>query len=83
MPAYKIMGHVFTFDLFLKKGEIFINLVTVKSRCAPIKANIITRLELLGNILLSRLMISVKNALSKILTIPDCFYWTSSGVTIS
>ena len=47
------------------------------------KANSIPRLELLGNIFLSRLMMSVKNALSKILTILDCFYWTDSEVTIS
>ena len=47
------------------------------------KANSIPRLELLRNIFLSRLMMSVKKALSKILTILDCFYWTDSEITIS
>ena len=47
------------------------------------KQNTIPRLELLGNILLSRLMNSVKNALSKCILISNCYFWTVSQVTLS
>ena len=47
------------------------------------KQNTIPHLELLGNILLSRLMNSVKNALSKCTLISNCYFWTDSQVTLS
>ena len=67
----------------LNLKTISVNLVTSKSRLAPIKGSTIHRLELLGNLLLSRLMDSVKKSLSKVLSISEVFLWTDSQVTIA
>ena len=80
MPVYKTMGHVFTLGQFLKKVRLWWQ---AKSRLVPIKENTMAILELLENILLSTLMISVKNPLPKLLAVSDCFYWTGSQVIIS
>ena len=48
---------------FCRSGKVTVRLLTVKSRVAPLKTETIPRLELLGNLLLSRLITSVKNAL--------------------
>ena len=66
-----------------KSGVSSIHLVASKSRLAPIKSTTIPRLELLGNVLLSWMMASVKNALSKIINISNYFYWTDSMVTLA
>ena len=66
-----------------KSGVSSIHLVASKSRLAPIKSTTIPRLELLGNVLLSWLMASIKNALSKIINISNYFYWTDSMVTLA
>ena len=47
------------------------------------KQNTTPRLELLGNILLSRLMNSVRNVLSKCILISNCYFWTDCQVTLS
>ena len=65
-----------------KNGVICVNLVASKSTLAPIKKTTIPRLELLGNLLLSKLMTSVKNALSKSICISDCYFWTDSQVPL-
>ena len=65
-----------------KNGVICVNLVATKSRLAPFKKTTIPRLELLGNLLLSKLMTSVKNALSKSICISNCYFWTDSQVTL-
>ena len=66
-----------------KSGVSSVHLVASKSRLTPIKGTTIPRLELLGNVLLSRLMASVKSALSKIVNISNNFYWTDSMVTLA
>ena len=66
-----------------KSGTISVSLVTSKSRLAPIKGSTIPRLELLGNLLLSGLMDSVKRSLSKVLSISEVFLWTDSQVTLA
>ena len=66
-----------------KSGVFSVHLVASKSRHAPIKITTIPRLELLGNVLLSRLMASVKKALSKVINISNYFYWTNSAVTLA
>ena len=66
-----------------RSGTISVNLVTSKSRLAPVKGSTILRLELLGNLLLSRLMDSVKKSLSKVLSISKVFLWTDSHVTLA
>ena len=45
-----------------KGGNVSVKLIESNSRLAPMKQSTIPRLELLGNIFLSRLMNSVKNA---------------------
>ena len=67
----------------LNLKTISVNLVTSKSRLAPIKGSTIHRLELLGNLLLSRLVDSVKKSLSKVLSISEVFFWTDSQVTFA
>ena len=49
-----------------KSGVSSVHLVASKSRLAPIKSTAIPRLELLGNVLLNRLMASVKTFFLKL-----------------
>ena len=66
-----------------KSSNITTNLIASKSRVAPIKPTTIPRLELLGNLLLARLMKNVKKALQNLdYTVKRCF-WTDSKVTLS
>ena len=46
-----------------ESGDISVNLVSGKSRVAPLKETTIPRMELLGNLILSRLMNTVHNTL--------------------
>ena len=64
-------------------GRVDVRLVAAKSRLAPMKPSTIPRLELLGNLLLSRLMVSVKNALSSVLKISKEYFWTDSQITLA
>ena len=64
--SLQIYGTCMYLKLIFKSGTISVNLVNSKSRLAPIKGSTIPRLELLGNLLLSRLMDSVKKSLSKV-----------------
>ena len=66
-----------------QSGKISVSLVAAKSRLVPMKPPTISRLELLENLLLSRLMISVENALSKVLQISKKYLWTDSQVTLA
>ena len=66
-----------------QSGKMSVSLVAAKSRLAPMKPPTIPRLELLGNLLLSRLMVSVEKALSKILQISKKYFWTDSQVTLA
>ena len=54
------------------------SLMCAKSRVAPVKTQTIPRLELLGAVLLARLMDSVMKALSGIISIDNVFYWADS-----
>ena len=66
-----------------QSGKISVSLVAGKSKLAPMKPPTIPRLELLGNLLLSRLMVSVDNALSKVLQISNKYFWTDFQVTVA
>ena len=57
--------------------------MAAKSRLAPMKSLAIPRLELLGNLFLTRLIVSVENALSKVLQISEKYLWTDFQVTIT
>ena len=66
-----------------KSSNIITNLIASKSRVAPIKPITIPRLELLGNLLLARLMKSLKKTFQNLgYTVKTCF-WTDSKVTLS
>ena len=65
-----------------KSGKVNVVLLTAKSRVAPMKETTIPRLELLGNLLLSRLVVSVKEALSSV-EFDGEFLWTDSMVSLS
>ena len=66
-----------------KSGAIQVTLVASKSRVSPIKCVTIPRLELLGNLLLSRLMLAVINALDEQYQFTSLYYWTDSQVSLS
>ena len=61
-------------------GLIRTVLVTSKSRVSPIAKQTIPRLELLGALILSRLMPVVKKALCYVYSIGSIFAWTDSSV---
>ena len=68
---------------FCRSGKVTVRLLTAKSRVAPLKTETIPRLELLGNLLLSRLITSVKNALKNCVNFDKIYLWTDSKVTLS
>ena len=57
-------------------------LICSKSRVSSLKLQTIPRLELLGALILARLMNTVLNALSKIITINVIYCWTDSTATL-
>ena len=63
-------------------GETQVNIVTSKTRVAPIKRQSIPRLELLGAALLAQLTHSTEQALQSILPIEGTFLWTDSFTTL-
>lgn len=65
----------------MSSGSIKVCLLTSKSRVAPLKEQTIPRLELLGNLLLARLISSVKSAYQ--LPFHKTFLWTDSRVTLA
>ena len=68
---------------FYKSRLIEVNLICSKSRIPPIKTITIPRLELLGNLLRSRIIDSVKLALKEELKFDKSYYWTDSKITRS
>ena len=67
---------------FYSDGVVDVNLVTSKTRVAPIKGQTVPRLELLGAVILARLMYSVYDALQFLLGDVRMFYWTDSYTTL-
>ena len=58
-----------------KSGKISVKLLLSKSRVAPLRQETMPRLELLGALLLSRLMLSVRNSLNDELLLDNVYYW--------
>ena len=59
-----------------------VRLWTNKCRLAPVKGLSILRLELIACLLLSRLMVSVKLAVEKEVSVKNIFCWTDSQITL-
>ena len=67
-----------------KSNFISSSLVTSKSRVSPIKRELlIPRLELLGNLILSRLILTVLNAFQGAIIISCLYAWTDSQVLLA
>ena len=58
---------------FCRSGKVTVRLLTAKSRVAPLKTETIPRLELLGNLLLSNLITSVKSDLKNCVNFDKMF----------
>ena len=63
--SFQGYGACIYFRTLYESGDISVNLVLGKSRVAPLKETTIPRMKLLGNLILSRLMNTVYNALKK------------------
>ena len=68
---------------FCRSGKVSVKLLTAKSRAAPLKTETIPRLELLGNLLLSFLITSVKNALKNCVNFNKIYLRTDSKETLN
>ena len=70
---------------FVKEsGNVTVSFVTSKSRIAPIKAkHTIPRLELLGNFIISKLVVSVSKALEEEMIIDKIYCWSDSKVSLA
>ena len=66
----------------LKSGEIDTNLIESKARLAPLKGETVPRLELMSALILSRLIITLSNALRSIVKVDDMYCWQDSEVTL-
>ena len=65
-----------------KNNIITTNLVTAKSKIVPSKKLTVPRLELMSCLLLSRLFVSVKKALSVEVNITQVVCWSDSKVAL-
>ncbi|KAL9954863.1 hypothetical protein ACROYT_G042448 [Oculina patagonica] len=63
-------------------GETQVNIMTSKTRVAPIKRQSIPRLELLGASLLAQLVHSTQQTIQSVLPIEGTFLWTDSFTTL-
>ncbi|CAB3999850.1 Hypothetical predicted protein [Paramuricea clavata] len=63
-------------------GTVEVNLISSKTRVAPLKRQSIPRLELLGANILARLVNTILKTLSAIIDDPEVFLWTDSYTTL-
>ena len=66
-----------------QSGNIGISLITSKSRILPKKKFTIPCLELLGNYVLSQLIVSVLSAFSNEVIIDNVYCWSDSQITLA
>ena len=60
----------------------FVSLLSGKTKVAPLKDFSIPRLELLGSILLTKLMNSVKEAIHPVWAMKNTYYWAVSEISL-
>ena len=78
MKAYAALCYI----RFVTENNVYCILLCAKSKVAPLKKLTVPRLELLSCLLLSKLMMSVKNGISNILNVKDIFYWNDSEISL-
>ena len=67
-----------------KSGSIYVSLLASKSRIVPAKKKFTrTKLELLGNFILSNLINLVYNALSEEIVVENYFCWSNSSIGLA
>ena len=66
----------------LKSDETDTNLMASKARLAPLKGETVPRLELMSALILSRLIITLSNALRSIVKVDDMYCWQDSQITL-
>ena len=67
-----------------RSGNICVTFVTAKSRVVPLKKSFtISRLELLGNFILSKLMVTVHDSLVSEIDISNFYCWTDSQISLA
>ena len=80
----KACGYCLYLKCVAKNNFISTSLVASKSRVAPYKNKItIPRLELLGNLILSRLILTVFNSLKAEIDISSLYTWSDSNVSLA
>ena len=62
--------------------EVFVSLLTAKSRVTPTTPKTIPKLELMSAALLVSLLDRVHKEISSFISVDDCFYWTDSMVAL-
>ena len=67
-------------ETIYKSGKILVKFLSSKSRVARLKQETIPRLELLSALLLSRLMLSVRNSLKDEFLFDNVYYWCDSQI---
>ena len=78
------MGLVFIYvKTVYKSGKISVKLLYSKIIIAMLKQETIPRLELLGALLLSSLMLSVGNSLKDELLFDNIYYWCDSKIALA
>ena len=70
-------------ETIYKSGKIPVKLLSSKSRVARLKQEKIPRLELLGALLLSQLMLSVRNSLKDEFLFDNVYYWCDWQIVLA
>lgn len=78
----KAYGAVVYLRVELKSGAVFTQIVSSKTRVAPVNGDTIPRLELLSALILARLMSSVLTAFDRTLKIDSIFCWLDSQIAL-
>ena len=78
----KAYGAVVYLRTEYEDGTVDVNLVSSKTRVAPLKQQTIPRLELLGANILARLVNTLLKSLSSQIDVSEVFLWTDSYTTL-